>query len=240
MALMESKRVVSVSLVPWENYSTMDWTLIPLPWSRLVFTVSLVDCIPLSFPFGCTTWCGWSSSTFSSRIGKSTWLECCTCPGAMIWVCGVLQSCSWSPVCLDTRFGRTWSLASPLDKSWRLSCTWPRCPVSQCVSTMFTCEYNCSRREILENKCNYLQIFYFRSYKNKTGKMRSFSEAMRPFVPFFAYFCVFMAWVHWSPSNIMEREPRIVFLLSGTIFSNISVSRRWIFVFPKANLIMFT
>lgn len=63
--------------------------------------------------------------------------------------------------------------------------------------------------------------------------MRKFDEAMRPFVPFLCYFAIFMAWVHWSPSNIMEKEPRIVFLLSGTIFSNISVSSLS-FVFPSS------
>lgn len=31
MALMESKQDVLVCLVPWENYSIMDWTLIPPP-----------------------------------------------------------------------------------------------------------------------------------------------------------------------------------------------------------------
>lgn len=54
--------------------------------------------------------------------------------------------------------------------------------------------------------------------------MRTFKEAMRPFLPFVSYFVIFMGWMHWSPSNIMEKEPRMVFLLSGTIFSNISVS----------------
>lgn len=56
--------------------------------------------------------------------------------------------------------------------------------------------------------------------------MRSFKEAVRPILPFVSYFAIFMIWMHWSPSNIMEKEPRIVFLLSGTIFSNISVRRQ--------------
>lgn len=89
---------------------------------------------------GCTTWSGWSSSTSSSRTGRSIWRACFTCPGATIWACGAPPLCSSSPVYWVMKCGRTWYLASPSDKSWRLYCTWLLCPVSRCVSTTFTCE----------------------------------------------------------------------------------------------------
>ncbi|XP_055372170.1 ethanolaminephosphotransferase 1 [Condylostylus longicornis] len=60
------------------------------------------------------------------------------------------------------------------------------------------------------------------SYKNKTGKMRPFSEAARPMYPFLTFMFLLLFWAFKSPSNIIEKDPRALFLLSGTIFSNIS------------------
>lgn len=71
----------------------------------------------------------------------------------------------------------------------------------------------------------------YRGYKNKTGKMRSFLEAARPFFPFLTYLALFMFWVHKSPKNILELDTRAVFLLTGTIFSNMSVSGVFINIF---------
>lgn len=64
----------------------------------------------------------------------------------------------------------------------------------------------------------------YRSYKYKTGKMRSPIEAARPFFPFITYLALFMFWTYKSPRNIMDFDTRAVFLLTGTIFSNTSVS----------------
>lgn len=59
--------------------------------------------------------------------------------------------------------------------------------------------------------------------------MRSFQEAIRPMWPFLTYMSLLLIWPHISPNNIMEKDPRILFMLSGTIFSNISVSVKSIF-----------
>lgn len=64
----------------------------------------------------------------------------------------------------------------------------------------------------------------YRSYKYKTGKMRTPIEAARPFFPFITYLALFMFWAYKSPKNIMDIDTRAVFLLTGTIFSNTSVS----------------
>lgn len=69
-------------------------------------------------------------------------------------------------------------------------------------------------------------VFYniYLSYKNKTGHMRPFTEAIRPLVAVFICFMVHLIWMLYSPSNIIEKDPRALFFLMGTIFSNISVS----------------
>lgn len=69
-------------------------------------------------------------------------------------------------------------------------------------------------------------VFYniYLSYKNKTGHMRPFTEAIRPLVAVFMCFVITLGWMLYSPSNVLERDPRALFFLMGTIFSNISVS----------------
>ncbi|XP_055295725.1 ethanolaminephosphotransferase 1 isoform X2 [Sitodiplosis mosellana] len=62
----------------------------------------------------------------------------------------------------------------------------------------------------------------YKSYKYKTGKMRSPLEAARPFFPFLTFLALFIFWIQKSPSNIMDVDTRAVFLLTGTIFSNVS------------------
>lgn len=62
----------------------------------------------------------------------------------------------------------------------------------------------------------------FRSYKEKTGKMRNFVECMRPLVPLLLFMAISLIWAHHSPNRIIDTDPRAVFLLTGTIFSNIS------------------
>lgn len=68
----------------------------------------------------------------------------------------------------------------------------------------------------------------YSSYKNKTGKMRTPIEAARPFFPFITFLALFMYWVYKSPNDIMDLDTRAVFLLTGTIFSNVSVSFKFV------------
>lgn len=68
-----------------------------------------------------------------------------------------------------------------------------------------------------------LFTIFNRSYKNRTGKMRTFFEAARPLVSFFLFMILFLYWAHMSPNNILESDPRILYLLCGTVFSNLSV-----------------
>ena len=64
----------------------------------------------------------------------------------------------------------------------------------------------------------------YKSYKDKTGKMRPFNEAIRPLYNLATFMFISMFWVYNSPNDIMNTDPRAVYILSGTIFSNISVS----------------
>ncbi|XP_045461030.1 ethanolaminephosphotransferase 1-like isoform X2 [Harmonia axyridis] len=61
----------------------------------------------------------------------------------------------------------------------------------------------------------------YKSYKEKTGYMRTFSEAVRPLVPVTILFVICTVWVMLSPTRILERDPRMIYLILGTIFSNI-------------------
>ena len=55
-------------------------------------------------------------------------------------------------------------------------------------------------------------------------KYLSFNEAMRPWAPFVVMSILYSAWVYLSPTEIIEKEPRIFFFSMGILFSNISVS----------------
>jgi len=60
------------------------------------------------------------------------------------------------------------------------------------------------------------------SYKNNTGKNLSMWESFRPLIPCIVEFALFLLWAHNSSYNILNRHPRLFFLASGTIFSNIA------------------
>ncbi|KAL4716407.1 hypothetical protein ACJJTC_015835 [Scirpophaga incertulas] len=61
----------------------------------------------------------------------------------------------------------------------------------------------------------------YKSYKLRTGKMRTPIEALRPLWPFLTIFAVCSLWVHKS-NRLPDYDLRILFLLIGTIFSNIA------------------
>ncbi|XP_033167940.1 ethanolaminephosphotransferase 1 [Drosophila mauritiana] len=65
-------------------------------------------------------------------------------------------------------------------------------------------------------------INVYNSYAHRTGRLLSFWEAVRPMWPFITYFVILLAWPYLSPNDIMEKDPRAIFMLSGTIFSNVS------------------
>ncbi|KAJ2949889.1 hypothetical protein O0L34_g11209 [Tuta absoluta] len=62
----------------------------------------------------------------------------------------------------------------------------------------------------------------YKSYRDGTGKMRPFSEAIRPLVPLFIFFALSTLWAVYSPSDVINRGPRLYYILTGTIFSNIN------------------
>ncbi|XP_049880098.1 ethanolaminephosphotransferase 1-like [Pectinophora gossypiella] len=60
-----------------------------------------------------------------------------------------------------------------------------------------------------------------KSYRLRTGKMRSPMEALRPLWALLSVFIVCTVWVHRSPS-LPDYDPRVLFLLIGTVFSNVA------------------
>jgi len=62
----------------------------------------------------------------------------------------------------------------------------------------------------------------YASHRDKTGKNLSFYESIRPLIPVFLEFLLFLLWAHYSSVDILIRQPRIFYVAAGTIFSNIS------------------
>lgn len=62
----------------------------------------------------------------------------------------------------------------------------------------------------------------YQSYKRGTGKMRSALEALRPMWSLLTIFVVTTYWILKSPNSILEYDPRMVYLLVGTLFSNVA------------------
>lgn len=60
------------------------------------------------------------------------------------------------------------------------------------------------------------------SYRDGTGKMFPFVEAIRPMVSFSLALVLFMTWATRSPNDILVKDPRMFFYVSGTICANIS------------------
>ncbi|KAH8385400.1 hypothetical protein KR200_011374 [Drosophila serrata] len=60
------------------------------------------------------------------------------------------------------------------------------------------------------------------SYKNKTGKMRPMWEMLRPFFAFLWLFVITLIWSFFSRNDVINHSPRILWILYGTIFSNIA------------------
>ena len=59
------------------------------------------------------------------------------------------------------------------------------------------------------------------AYRDGTGKNRTFLEAIRPLVATTVACVLCFIWVLNSQNDVLEKDPRCVFLLTGTIFANI-------------------
>lgn len=62
----------------------------------------------------------------------------------------------------------------------------------------------------------------YQAYLGKTFKQESVYEAVRPLFSTVCLFVLQLIWIEYSPSQIMELEPRAFFWLTGTLFSNIA------------------
>jgi len=95
---------------------------------------------------------------------------------------------------------------------------------------MSICKQNVSisnQKSLLDEKsCSSVlnSSLFFRAYRNKTGKMRTPIEALRPCFSVASFLALCSFWVLNSPNNVIEIDPRAVYFMTGTIFSNICVS----------------
>ena len=62
------------------------------------------------------------------------------------------------------------------------------------------------------------------SYRDKTGKMLGPVEALRPFISLTVLFAACTTWVLHSPTDILNRDPRLFTFFIGVVFANINVS----------------
>ena len=60
------------------------------------------------------------------------------------------------------------------------------------------------------------------SYRNGTGKMRPFLEAVRPLASFVIAMVLCMIWAFNSRNHVLESDVRCFFFMSGTIYANMS------------------
>lgn len=90
------------------------------------------------------------------------------------------------------------------------------------VNSSFLCTTNPYSMSL--HMCWCIDYCMRRSYRDRTGKMRSFWEANRPLIPVLVFLCICATWAYHSPSDIISRDPRAFYLMSGTIFSNLCVS----------------
>lgn len=54
--------------------------------------------------------------------------------------------------------------------------------------------------------------------------MRSFYEAAKPLYSLIGLFTISTSWAFFSPNRILDVDSRVFFMITGTIFSNFSVS----------------
>ncbi|XKL68772.1 hypothetical protein PGB90_006541 [Kerria lacca] len=61
----------------------------------------------------------------------------------------------------------------------------------------------------------------YTAYSTKKGRNLGLAEGLRPLIPLIYFLLLSLIWLHYSPTNIVERDPRAFCLLAGNIFSNI-------------------
>lgn len=68
--------------------------------------------------------------------------------------------------------------------------------------------------------CSYLH----RAYRDSTGRGHDVMDALRPLWALAGIAFLLTAWIIYSPKDILNADPRAVYTLVGTLFSNVTVS----------------
>uniref|UniRef100_A0A3Q0REM3 Ethanolaminephosphotransferase 1 n=1 Tax=Amphilophus citrinellus TaxID=61819 RepID=A0A3Q0REM3_AMPCI len=66
------------------------------------------------------------------------------------------------------------------------------------------------------------RVLNLMAYRNNTLKHSSLYEGLLPFLSPFLLFVLSTVWVIYSPSNIVELQPRLFYLMVGTAFANVT------------------
>lgn len=67
-------------------------------------------------------------------------------------------------------------------------------------------------------------LLFPRAYRSNSLKHHSLYEAFLPFLSPVLLFVLSTIWTEFSPSNIMDLQPRMFYLMVGTAFANVTVS----------------
>lgn len=73
-------------------------------------------------------------------------------------------------------------------------------------------------------------VGFFRAHRSNTLKHSSLYEAFLPFLSPVLLFILSTTWIVFSPSNILDLQPRIYYLMVGTAFANVTVSIFFLFL----------
>ncbi|MEQ2182750.1 hypothetical protein GOODEAATRI_025442, partial [Goodea atripinnis] len=92
----------------------------------------------------------------------------------------------------------------------------------QCVkvSTVHTCFYSIQLFGTQGSES--FTLDFFRAYRSNTLKHSSLYEAFLPFLSPVLLFVLSTTWVIFSPSKILELQPRMYYLMVGTAFANVT------------------
>lgn len=63
----------------------------------------------------------------------------------------------------------------------------------------------------------------YKAYKANNLNQANLWESSRPLIPLMSLFVITTYWAYYSPSNVLETDPRMFYFMVGTAMSNIAV-----------------
>lgn len=209
MGLTVNKPVESGSRDRLENFSTTVLIHIQRVWFPFVFTRYLVVASRTQWNrCGFTMPCWWFCLIFTFHIGKNTTLVYSICHG---WVEVIFNRAHLIKISehLQGYDLGMWGSVTIYAVNYVFGTGIWKIPL---FGSNLSCGHFIEVFLYVGAMSNLPMVFYnlYRSYADKSGKMRNFVECMRPLVPLILFLGVSCVWVHKSPNKIVETDPRAV------------------------------